>query len=51
MRRLISLKAAVALAGVVGLLAFVAGSYLTPTPATATAPRSCTASTSTSTGR
>ena len=35
MRRVVSLKSALALAILVGLLAFLAGSYSTPTPATA----------------
>ena len=39
MRRLVSVKFAIALAILVGLLAFVAGSYSTPAPATAQAPK------------
>ena len=38
MRRLVSVRSAIALAILVGLLAFVAGSYSTPAPATAQAP-------------
>ena len=38
MRRLVSVKSAIALAILVGILAFVAGWYTTPTPATAQAP-------------
>ena len=38
MRKVVSLKSAFALAILVGLLAFLAGSYSTPTPATAQAP-------------
>ena len=38
MRRLVPMKSAIVLALVVGLLAFLAGSYSAPTPATAQAP-------------